>query len=70
MERCKNWFFLPHAYLCWAVLIGLYIDVSGTGSAYGPGSLIIILVWVYYTAAILYFELNSRRHIQIYYISY
>jgi membrane protein len=26
------------------------------GSAYGPaGSLIVILVWVYYTAAILYF---------------
>ena len=37
-------------------LIGIYIDVSGTGSAYGAaGSLIVILVWVYYTAAILYF---------------
>jgi membrane protein len=51
-----------YAYLCWAVFWFIYIDVSGTGS-YGPaGSLIIILVWVYYTAAILYFELNSRRH--------
>jgi membrane protein len=37
-------------------LIGLYIEKVGPGSAYGAaGSLIIILVWVYYTAAILYF---------------
>lgn len=38
------------------VLIGLYISKVGPGSAYGAaGSLIVILVWVYYTAAILYF---------------
>ena len=37
-------------------LIGLYIEKVGPGSAYGAaGSLIIILVWVYYTSAILYF---------------
>ncbi len=37
-------------------IIGLYIEKVGPGSAYGAaGSLIIILVWVYYTAAILYF---------------
>jgi membrane protein len=37
-------------------VIGLYIQSSSTGTAYGAaGSLIIILVWVYYTAAILYF---------------
>jgi membrane protein len=37
-------------------LIGLYIEKVGPGSAYGAaGSLIVILVWVYYTAAILYF---------------
>jgi membrane protein len=37
-------------------VIGLYIEKVGPGSAYGAaGSLIIILVWVYYTAAILYF---------------
>lgn len=37
-------------------LIGLYIETSGPGTAYGAaGSLIIILLWVYYTAAILYF---------------
>ncbi|MVN22673.1 YihY/virulence factor BrkB family protein [Mucilaginibacter arboris] len=36
--------------------IGLYITTTGTGSTYGAaGSLIVILVWVYYTAAILYF---------------
>lgn len=38
------------------ILIGLYISKVGPGSAYGAaGSLIVILVWVYYTAAILYF---------------
>jgi membrane protein len=37
-------------------VIGLYISTTGTGSTYGAaGSLIVILVWVYYTAAILYF---------------
>ena len=37
-------------------LIGLYVEKVGPGSAYGAaGSLIIILVWVYYTSAILYF---------------
>ncbi len=37
-------------------LIGFYISTTGTGSTYGAaGSLIVILVWVYYTAAILYF---------------
>lgn len=36
--------------------IGLYISTTGAGSTYGAaGSLIVILVWVYYTAAILYF---------------
>jgi membrane protein len=37
-------------------LIGLYISVADPGTAFGAGgSLIVILVWVYYTAAILYF---------------
>ncbi|GAB3903419.1 YihY/virulence factor BrkB family protein [Larkinella knui] len=37
-------------------LIGLYIETTGTGTTYGAaGSLIVILVWIYYTAAILYF---------------
>ncbi|AKD54577.1 YihY/virulence factor BrkB family protein [Spirosoma radiotolerans] len=36
--------------------IGLYIDTTATSSAYGAaGSLIVLLTWIYYTAAILYF---------------
>lgn len=38
------------------VLIGLYLQMAGTGSTFGAaGSLVVILTWVYYTAAILYF---------------
>lgn len=37
-------------------LIGLYISLADPGTAFGAGgSLIVVLVWVYYTAAILYF---------------
>jgi membrane protein len=37
-------------------LISIYIDKVGPGSTYGAaGSIIVILVWVYYAAAILYF---------------
>lgn len=37
--------------------IGVYIDKADVGSAYGAaGSLVIILIWVYYSAAILYFS--------------
>lgn len=37
-------------------LIGLYIETTGAGSPYGAaGSIIVILLWVYFTAAILYF---------------
>lgn len=36
-------------------IISLYIQYTAQGSAYGAaGSLIVILVWIYYTAAILY----------------
>jgi len=49
-------FFTACLFMLGRFLIGLYINFSGTGSAYGAaGSLIVILVWVYYTAAILYF---------------
>jgi membrane protein len=38
------------------LVIGIYIGMSATSSTYGAaGSLIAILLWVYYTAAILYF---------------
>ncbi|GAB2519702.1 YihY/virulence factor BrkB family protein [Spirosoma aerophilum] len=37
-------------------VIGLYIDTTATSSTYGAaGSMIVILTWIYYTAAILYF---------------
>lgn len=37
-------------------LIGLYMQYSAPASAYGAaGSVILILLWIYYTAAILYF---------------
>lgn len=36
-------------------LIGLYIQYTAQGSAYGAaGSIIIVLVWIYYSSAILY----------------
>ncbi|HEX3387222.1 MAG TPA: YihY/virulence factor BrkB family protein [Mucilaginibacter sp.] len=36
-------------------LIGLYLKYTAQGSAYGAaGSLVVILVWIYYTSAILY----------------
>ena len=38
------------------LVIGIYIGLSATSSTYGAaGSLIALLLWVYYTAAILYF---------------
>lgn len=52
----KGAFFTACLFMLGRYLIGIYIETSSTGSAYGAaGSLIIILVWVYYTAAILYF---------------
>jgi len=49
-------FFTACLFMLGRFLIGMYIETTSTGSAYGAaGSLIIILVWVYYTAAILYF---------------
>ena len=38
------------------VAIGLYLGRSGIGSAYGAaGSLVVLLVWIYYSAQILFF---------------
>ena len=49
-------FFTACLFMIGRFVIGLYIQSSSTGTAYGAaGSLIVILVWVYYTAAILYF---------------
>ncbi len=44
------------------LVIGMYIESSGTSSTYGAaGSLIVILLWIYYTAAILYFGAEFTR---------
>ncbi|RAJ92671.1 membrane protein [Larkinella arboricola] len=49
-------FFTALLFMLGRYLIGLYIETTSTASAYGAaGSLIVILVWIYYTAAILYF---------------
>ena len=38
------------------LLIGLYLGKAGIGSAYGAaGSLIVVIVWVYYSSLIFYF---------------
>ena len=43
-------------------IIGLYLKYSAQGSAYGAaGSIIVILVWIYYTAAILYIGAEFTR---------
>lgn len=42
--------------------IGFYIQTTGQGSAYGAaGSLIVLLLWVYYAAAILYIGASFTR---------
>lgn len=49
-------FFTSLLFMLGKYLIGIYIQTTGTGSTYGAaGSIIVILVWIYYTAAILYF---------------
>jgi membrane protein len=49
-------FFTAILFIVGKFLIGIYIEKVGPGSAYGAaGSIIVILVWVYYTSAILYF---------------
>ncbi len=55
-------FFTACLFMLGRYVIGLYIEKTSTGSAYGAaGSLIIILVWVYYTAAILYLGAEFTR---------
>ena len=55
-------FFTSCLFMLGRFLIGLYIEKSNTGLAYGAaGSLIVILVWVYYTAAILYIGAEFTR---------
>ena len=38
------------------LLIGLYLGKSAVGSTFGAaGSLVVLLIWIYYSAQILYF---------------
>lgn len=49
-------FFTALLFVLGRYLISLYIETTGTSSTYGAaGSLIVLLTWIYYTAAILYF---------------
>lgn len=55
-------FFTAALFMLGRFLIGFYIQTTGQGSAYGAaGSLIILLVWIYYTAAILYIGASFTR---------
>lgn len=48
-------------------LIGLYIEQSSTESTYGTASsIVLILLWVYYTSAILYFGAVYTREYATY----
>ncbi len=49
-------FFTTIMFMIGKLLIGLYIEKVAPANAYGAaGSLIVILIWVYYTSAILFF---------------
>ncbi|MEC3881679.1 YihY/virulence factor BrkB family protein [Parapedobacter sp. 10938] len=55
-------FFTALLFMLGRVLIGFYIQTTGQGSTYGAaGSIIILLLWVYYTAAILYIGASFTR---------
>lgn len=55
-------FFTSCLFMIGRYIIGLYIETTNTGIAYGAaGSLIVILVWVYYTAAILFLGAEFTR---------
>ncbi len=47
-------------------LIGMYLGSSAIGTTYGAaGSLVILLTWVYYSSAILYFGAEfTRQYVQ------
>lgn len=55
-------FFTACLFMLGRLIIGIYITKSKTGLAFGAaGSLIVILVWVYYTAVILYLGAEFTR---------
>ena len=45
-----------------AILVGLYLGKASVGSAYGAaGSLVAMIVWVYYSAQIFFFGAQFTR---------
>src|SRR5690606_37619093 len=55
-------FFTALLFMLGRFFIGFYIQTTGQGSTYGAaGSIIILLLWVYYTAAILYIGASFTR---------
>ena len=55
-------FFTACLFMLGRYLIGLYIETTAAGSPYGAaGSIIVIMLWVYYTAAILYLGAEFTR---------
>jgi membrane protein len=55
-------FFTAILFMIGRLVIGIYIEKSATSSTYGAaGSLIVIMLWIYYTAAILYFGAEFTR---------
>lgn len=55
-------FFTALLFMLGQYLIGIYISTTGAGSPYGAaGSIIVIIIWIYYTAAILYFGAEFTR---------
>ena len=55
-------FFTALLFMLGRYLIGIYIETTATNSPYGAaGSIIVILLWVNYTAAIMYFGAEYTR---------
>lgn len=57
MERCRGWGIVYHTLvLLGKWLINYYLSRSSTMSVYGAaGAVVLIVLWVYYSSAILYF---------------
>lgn len=54
--------FTSFLFLVGRYIIGFYIGTAGVGSPYGAaGSIVVILIWVYYSAAILYFSVEFTK---------
>ncbi|WP_345262748.1 YihY/virulence factor BrkB family protein [Nibrella viscosa] len=55
-------FFTALLFMVGRYLIALYIETTGTASAFGAaGSIVVILVWIYYSAVLLYLGAEFTR---------